>query len=202
VWKNSHYLLVIDYFSRYIEIAKFSSESSAAVIKHMKSIFTRHGIPQEVVSDNGPQYSSKEFANFSKEYGFLHTTSSPKFPQGNGEAEQGVQTMKNFLKKTDDPYLALLAYRATPLSSIGYSPAELLMNRKLRTTVPILQRDLKPRIPDYSKLRSLEKQRRIKQKQNFDNRHGTRSLTPLKEGVIVWIPDHNCSGKVLKQLDT
>jgi len=84
--------------------------------------------------------------------------SSPKFPQGNGEAERGVQTMKN-LKKTDDPYLALLAYRAAPLSSIGYSPAELLMNRKLRTTVPILHRHLKPRIPDYSKLRSLEKQR-------------------------------------------
>ena len=202
VWKNSHYLLVIDYFSRYIEIAKLSSESSAAVIKHMKSIFARHGIPQELVSDNGPQYSSREFANFSKEYGFLHTTSSPKFPQANGEAERGVQTVKNLLKKTDDPYLALLAYRATPLSTNGYSPAELLMNRKLRTTVPILQRDLKPKVPDYSKLKSLEKQRRTKQKRNFDSHHAARSLLPLKEGVIVWIPDHNCSGKVIKQLGT
>ena len=60
VWKNSHYLLVIDYFSRYIEIAKLTPESTGYVIKHMKSIFARHGIPQELISDNGPQYSSRE----------------------------------------------------------------------------------------------------------------------------------------------
>ena len=76
VWNNSHYLLINDYFSRYIhiyiyiyiererEIAKLSSECTTAIVKHMKSIFARHGIPQEVVSDNGPQYSSREFAQF------------------------------------------------------------------------------------------------------------------------------------------
>ena len=199
VWKNSHYLLVIDYFSRYIEVAKLTSESSASVIKHMKSIFARHGIPQEVVSDNGPQYSSREFANFSQEYGFVHSTSSPKYPQSNGEAERGVQTVKSLLKKTEDPYLALLAYRSTPLSTTGYSPAELLMNRKLRSTLPILPQDLTPSVPDYSKLQSSEKQQRKKQKQNFDSRHAAHVLTPLKEGMTVWIPDHNCSGKVVTQ---
>ena len=62
VWNNSHYLLIIDYFSRYIEIAKLSSESTTAIVKHTKSIFARHGIPQEIVSDNGLQYSLREFA--------------------------------------------------------------------------------------------------------------------------------------------
>ena len=200
VWKNSHYLLVIDYFSRYIEVAKLSSESSANVITHMKSIFARHGIPQEVISDNGPQYSSREFAKFSKEYGFVHRTSSPKYPQSNGEAERGVQTVKSLLKKTEDPYLALLAYRSTPISPTGHSPAELLMNRKLRTTLPILPQDLKPQVPDYSKLQSSEKQQRKKQKQNFDSRHAAHTLTFLKEGMTVWIPDHNCSGKVITQV--
>lgn len=200
VWKNSHYLLIIDYFSRYIEIAKLNSESAASVIKHMKSIFARHGIPQEVVSDNGPQYSSREFAKFSKEYGFVHRTSSPKYPQSNGEAERGVQTVKSLLKKTEDPYLSLLAYRSTPLSTNGYSPAELLMNRKLRTTLPILPEDLRPKVPDYSELQSSEKQQREKQKQNFDSRHATHNLTPLKEGMTVWVPDHNCSGEVVTQV--
>ena len=199
-WKNSHYLLVIDYFSRYIEVAKLSSESSANVITHMKSIFARHGIPQEVISDNGPQYSSREFAKFSKEYGFVHRTSSPKYPQSNGEAERGVQTVKSLLKKTEDPYLALLAYRSTPISPTGHSPAELLMNRKLRTTLPILPQDLKPQVPDYSKLQSSVKQQRKKQKQNFDSRHTAHTLTFLKEGMTVWIPDHNCSGKVITQV--
>ena len=90
---------------------------------------------------------------------------SPKYPQSNGEAERGMQTVKSLLKKADqdDPYLALLAYRSTPLSVSGYSPAELLMNRKPRTTLPILSENLKPQVPDYSKLQYTDKQRREQQ---------------------------------------
>uniref|UniRef100_A0A3B3RKB0 Uncharacterized protein n=1 Tax=Paramormyrops kingsleyae TaxID=1676925 RepID=A0A3B3RKB0_9TELE len=67
----------------------------------------------------------------------------------NGEAERAVQTIKNLLKKARDPYRALLAYRATPLSN-GYSPAQLLMGRRLRTTVPTLSENLRPSLPDRS----------------------------------------------------
>ena len=52
--KKSSYIIMIDYFSRFIEIAKLTSTSSTAVITHMKSIFARHGIPHSVMSDNGP----------------------------------------------------------------------------------------------------------------------------------------------------
>ena len=72
------------------ELRKYTT----AVVKYMKSIFARHGIPQEIVSDNGPQYSSREFAQFAKQYGFVHNTSSPKYPQSNGETERGVRTIK------------------------------------------------------------------------------------------------------------
>ena len=63
-WKGSQYLLVIDYFSRYVELSKLSATTSQDVINQMKSIFARHGIPNEVVSDNGPQFSSKVFHSF------------------------------------------------------------------------------------------------------------------------------------------
>ena len=129
-WKGSSYLVVIDYYSRYIELAKLSSLTSSSIINHLKSIFARHGVPETVMSDNGPQYSAVVFKEFAKEYGFTHVTSSPKFPQSNGAAERAVKTVKGLLNKNEDPYLALMSYRSTPLEN-GYSPAELLMSRKI-----------------------------------------------------------------------
>ena len=119
------------------KLAHLKSETSEEVLWQMKIIFARHGIPNPVISDNGPQFSSREFILFSKLYCFTHRTSSPKHPQANGEAERAVKTLKCLLKKVEDPFLALLSYRATPLRN-RYSPAELLMGRTLCTTVPII----------------------------------------------------------------
>ncbi len=73
--------------------------TTATVISHMKSNFARYGIPDTVVSDNGPQYSAADFSKFAKQYGFTHVMSSPKYPQANGEAERAVRTVKELLKK-------------------------------------------------------------------------------------------------------
>ena len=133
-WRNSSYLLVIDYYSCYIEVAnaKLSSMTSQNIVQHLQSIFACHGIPETVVSDNGPQYSAALFKSFSEQYGFTHVTSSPKYPQANSAAERAVRTVKGLLNKSDDPYIAMLVYRSIPLEN-GYSPAELLMGRQLRT---------------------------------------------------------------------
>ncbi len=120
-WKKSTYLLIVDYYSRWIEMCLLQSLTSESVIQHTKSIFARHGIPDEVISDNGPQYASQQYTKFAEDYGFVHKTSSPYHPQGNGEAERAVKTIKSLFKKDGDPYLALLAYRSTPLE-IGYTP--------------------------------------------------------------------------------
>ncbi|KAL5503306.1 hypothetical protein EMCRGX_G010234 [Ephydatia muelleri] len=197
-WKGSQYLLIIDYFSRYVELSKLSATTSQDVINHMKSIFARHGIPNEVVSDNGPQFSSNVFHSFAGEYGFVHTTSSPRYPQGNGEAEWAVRTIKNILDKAKDPYLGLLAYRSTPLRN-GYSPSELLMNRRLRTTVPTLGYNLHPSVPNYAQLRAMEQKDKQKQKTDFDRRHASRSLQQLMPGDQVWIDDQNLRGSVVKE---
>ena len=75
--KGQMYLLVVDFYSRYIEIAKLFGTGAASVINHLKSIFARHGIPEIFVSDNGPQYAVESFKSFAKEFGFKHITSSP-----------------------------------------------------------------------------------------------------------------------------
>ena len=113
----------------------------------MKSIFSGHGIPQIVISDNGPQYASEEYLKFVSDYQFEHITSNPHYPQSNGEAERAVQTVKSLLKKEGDPYLALLLYRATPLQC-GFSPSELLMSRKLRANLLMTWEQLRPKVSD------------------------------------------------------
>ena len=98
---------------------------------------TLNPIPEKVISVNGPQFSSRKFSQFANKYCFEHVTSSPYFPQSNGEAERVVQTIKRLLQKAEDPYLALLAYQNTPLH-LGYSPAQLLMSRRFQTSVPTI----------------------------------------------------------------
>ena len=71
-WQKSTYLLIVDYFSRWIEIARLDQTTATAVIQHTRSIFTRHGIPEVVISDNGPQYTSDAYSAFSEKYGFRH----------------------------------------------------------------------------------------------------------------------------------
>ena len=73
------YLLIADYFSRYVEVQTLTSTTSASIICTLKSIFAQHGIPETFVSDNGPQYSSQEMKDFARDYNFatlppVHTT--------------------------------------------------------------------------------------------------------------------------------
>jgi transposase InsO family protein len=77
------------------------------VITHPKSIFARHGIPETLISDNGPQYASRDFAEFVQDYKFEHRTSSPFLPQGNSEEERTVGTIKSLLGHKRDPYKPL-----------------------------------------------------------------------------------------------
>jgi len=198
---NKQYLVVVDYYSRYFEVAKLSSTSSEAVIEHFKSIFARHGIPEVVRSDNGPQFASESFRKFAHDWDFSHVTSSPHFPQSNGEAERAVRTIKSLLKKSSDPYLALMAYRSAPLAN-GHSPTELLMGRKIRTTVPVIPSQLKPACTDTERLIRSEQQYRQKQQRNYNRRHRAHDLPRLQPGDHVWVKDIHQRGTVMSTAGT
>ena len=146
------------------------------------------------MSDNGPQYAAETFRQFADKYGFIHVTSSPRYPQSNAEAERAVQTVNNLLRK----YLALLAYRNAPLAN-GYSPAQLLMDRQLRSPVPAHADTLKPNIPDALHLRAKESIQRGYQKTTFGTRHHALELPPLETGAQVWIKDSKRNGVVTGQ---
>ncbi|UYV82860.1 hypothetical protein LAZ67_22001106 [Cordylochernes scorpioides] len=181
-FENKWYLVVIDYYSRFPEMIQLDRLTASVVVRSCKSIFARHGIPETVVSDNGTQFgAAREFANFARQYGFTHVTSSPRFPQSNGMAEAGVKIAKLILKKNQDPSLGLLEYRSTPLKN-GYSPAELLMGRKLRTTLPIAPDNLNPKLVDSQTLKRKEGRRRKDMKSRYDRRCGATDMEELSEG--------------------
>ena len=110
------YLVLVDHYSDYIELEPLRNTWGVTVIRAIKRNFARHGIPDECVTDNGPQFVSHEYASFAREYGFTSIKSSPYHSRGNGKAESAVKIAKNIIKKSrfEDPYLALLAYRVTP----------------------------------------------------------------------------------------
>ncbi|UYV77006.1 hypothetical protein LAZ67_14002793 [Cordylochernes scorpioides] len=183
----------------YPEISLLQNLTAQEVISRLKSIFARHVTPETVRSDNGPQFQKvlgSEFSKFSKEWSFKHITSSPKFPQSNGFIEAIIMNIKQSFKKEEDCYLSLQAYRTMPLES-GYSPAELLMGRRLRTSVPAIESSLMPRYLDSEALQEREKRRVINQKRLYDKRHDVHSLPPLQQGDSVWIRDQRVEGTVL-----
>lgn len=194
----------MNYFSRYPEVHELKSTTSGSVIIHLKSTFSRHGIPEVVRSDNGPQFSSLEFARFSNSFEFQHLISSPKFPQSNGQVERMVKTVKEMLRKSKDPYVALLSYRATPLPWCKLSPAELCMGRKVRTTVPQTNHHLIPKWPYLDKFREENRKFKQSQKRNFDKRHRVRNLSPIPDDTEVWVTSENqpIRGRVVEQANS
>ena len=125
------YLVVIDAHSKWLEVHTMSSITAQATIQHLRQIFAQFGLPEHVVSDNGPTFTSAEFKEFLQRNGVKHTTSAPYHPASNGLAERAVQILKNGLKKSKGPLQTcinrlLFNYRITPQTTTGISPAEVM----------------------------------------------------------------------------
>jgi len=183
---NGVYLVVTDYYSRFIEIYQLTTLTTKGVTNRLTEMFARWGLPDILVSDNGPQFASKEFASFCRQYGIHHVTSSPYYPQANGMAERGVQIAKSILRQPN-PMLALMSYRATPCASTGFSPAQLIMGRNIKTTVPTLERHLEPQWPDTRRVQQNDSAAKAVYKEYYDRRHGARALPTPRAGARVLI---------------
>ncbi|KAJ3661862.1 hypothetical protein Zmor_006241 [Zophobas morio] len=195
---DSWYLIVTDYYSRFFEIFKLNKMTEFIIIAKLKTLFSRFGIPEIVRSDNGPQFQS-EFKKFAYDYDFHHITSSPYFPQSNGCIEAAVKIAKSLIKKNPGGLdLALLAYRTTPLDC-GYSPSELLMNRKLRSHLPILPSQLNKAV-NAKLVFKREDKAKDKSIDQFNKRHRARNLSELKQGDSVWVIDLRIYGKIIEVL--
>ena len=131
------YLLVCDYFSKFPFIFQTKSTSFAYIKEQLEELFGLEGTPDEIMSDNGPPFSSREFNSFLSGLGIKHTTSSPNYPQSNGFIERQIQTVKRLMEKATSTgrsfQEALTGLRATPIAEGMPSPAEILHGRNLTT---------------------------------------------------------------------
>ena len=134
---GSEYLVIVDYYTKMPFVRKMSSSqcNSARMIAVLKELFAEHGIPEVIWTDNDPQFASHLFAEFTKDWNI-----DPRNPRSNGQAESAVKIVKGLLTRAkfsgQDPYLALLAYRSTPVDTHLQSPAEMLYQCAIQTTVP------------------------------------------------------------------
>ena len=180
------YLITVDYLSGYFEVARLQSKRIKDVIYTLRIQFSTHGIPTEVVSDNSP-FGAAEFTAFAERWEFKHTTSSPRYPQSNGRAENAVKTAKHLMIKAtesgSDPLLALLDWRNTPSEQLGLSPAQLRFDRRTRTRLPTADALLSTPASTSAKRALTEAKRR--QASYYDRGARRRPTLPVGQTVRV-----------------
>lgn len=149
-FQGKTFLIIVDSYSKWLEVIAVSSMTSLTVINALRRLFATHGLPDTVVSDNGPQFTSAEFREFLEANLIRHVTSAPFHPSTNGQAERMVRTTKEALSRIVQGDWSrrladfLLQQHVTPHSSTGRSPAELLMGRRVSTMLDRLHPDRAP----------------------------------------------------------
>jgi len=199
---NGEYLLcLMDDFSRFCFAEVLHSTSARAVIPVLDRIFSTMGNITQLKSDNGPPFQSQEFANFVQYYGFHHRRITPVWPRANGEIERFVKTLSKSLRAAvvegrcfkQHLHSFLRAYRSTPQSTTGKSPAELLFGtpRSFLTRIPekYSQNETSPAHDDARKTDKINKS---KMKKYYDERHSAKpSQLKIGDTVIVQKPRVN-----------
>ena len=167
---GTYWLVWVDAFSKYAGVHRVKRPDAELTVKALREVFALFGLPNQVVSDNGPAFIADQFQEFLRSNGVKHVRSAPYHPQTNGEAERFVQTFKRAMKGDDQNVSSdaldlrlqkfLLKYRVTPHATTGRSPCELFLNRKPTTLLDRLRPDL--RVDVENRVQTQQRQRREK----------------------------------------
>lgn len=139
-------ITLTDYYSKWPELAFSHTVTTDDIIQFLTSIFSRHGNPENIVTDNGTQFTLSAFASFLQNRGITHSKASVYYPAANGAVERFHRALKACIQtaiQQSRPWKEsvmnwLQVYRATPHATTSTSPHELLYGRKMRTKLDIL----------------------------------------------------------------
>lgn len=192
-FEGHEFALVVDFYSFFFEIREFRTTTAGSLNTWCSQIFSVHGLPRKLCTDNGLPFNSREFKDFLNTLGVDHITSSPYHPRSNGMTERAVQEAKKLLKKCSFKMpvfqMALLEWRNTPRDDVLQSPVQRLMGRQTRTRLPVPTSHLEPRtIPSDVVQGRLQD---IRQRQRTYYNRGSRNLSPVMPGQPVTVYDTN-----------
>ena len=160
---------------------------STSIIKFCKQQFSRHGIPDILISDNDPQLKISEFTEFARTWQFIHVTTSPYHNQSNEKVESAVKIVTSFIKKSQrdkrDLWLSILDWRNIPTECMNTSPVQRLISRRTKTVLPTTSDLLTPKIEKRENVTKLLNNKRKKAKYYYDR--NSRSLPDLRINEIV-----------------
>ena len=153
-YQNKMFLIVVDAHSKWPEVIQMSSTSAEQTVVVMRQLFATYGLPLQLVSDNGPQFTAVQFQHFLKGNGVKHIRCTPYHPSSNGLAERFVRTFKQAMKAGEGDGLPLLhrlqnfllSYRATPHATTNKSPSSLFLHRPIRTVMDLIRPSCNERV--------------------------------------------------------
>ena len=192
-----------DYYSSYILVARLNKTSTTETNQQLLNLFAIHGIPQKIVSDNGPQFRS-EYEKFSKELYIEIIHSSPLYPKINGKAECAVKIVKSLFKKCKDAkrseQLSILDWNNTISEGEKVSPNEKMFGRKARTLLPIHKNKIKPREnrrEEIETMREIEtmKEKKNKQRDYYDRSTREYNKIEVEDSIQIKLPNQKTTEK-------
>ena len=151
-FKGEHYLVLADYYSDWIKSDKVRDQTATETIALLLKQLSQWGLPDEIVTDCGKNFDSKEFSQFCQRKQIKYTKSSPPHHQSNYKVESAVKIIKSILRKTENsalnPYEALLNQHNKPTVDMTTSPAQRFLNRRLKSEIPMKATLLTPEIAE------------------------------------------------------
>lgn len=187
---NDYLLVVVDYYSRFIEIEIMRKIDTSDTIKRLNVMFARFGYPVSITADNGRQLVSEEFKRFCNEFNILLISTTPWWPQENGEIErQNRSILKRLIisqnqKRNwkEDLLQYLVMYRSTPHSTTKKSPSELMFGRTIRDKIPKIDQPMEL----DGEMRDQDLLAKQKGKEYIDKKRNTKS-SEIGVGDTVWL---------------
>ena len=193
-YPDGHYnLVVIDKRTRYPEVESLSSTAMKSTKEKLKKIFATYGTPEQLETDNGPPFQSKEFAEFAVKEGFKHHRITPLHPKANGEAENFMKLLNKTEQRArleNKPAKMaiqelLTGYRSTPHPATGVTPYDAMMNRKVRTKLDYTQRKMDTQQQERAQMNARDNDYKMKIKRNAENKNTKKHEFAVGDYVLV-----------------